>query len=200
LQPQRNFGLHVDQFFLNELIRGEGPAELLAIKHVLPRRVPTTFSGAERAPGNSIARGVEASERALQTLDAREQVFLRDKQVLHENLPRGGRAQANFAVKHRRRKSLPSFLENETPDNLVIGFGPNHEYIGNRAVGDPSLGAREPIAAGGLARARDHAAGIGAVIGLGQPKAADGLTSSHRRKIFLLLLLGAELENRQHDQ
>src|SRR6202044_1287200 len=65
LQSQGNLGLHIDQLFLNELIRGERPAELLSIKHVLPRRVPTTFSGAERAPGNAVACGIEAGEWPL---------------------------------------------------------------------------------------------------------------------------------------
>ena len=37
LQTQRDLGLHVGEFLLNELIGGERPAELLAVEHVLPR-------------------------------------------------------------------------------------------------------------------------------------------------------------------
>jgi len=41
--------LHIGQFLLDELICGERTAELLAIQHILPRRMPATLGGAERA-------------------------------------------------------------------------------------------------------------------------------------------------------
>src|SRR5207248_4268102 len=56
LQAERDLGLHVGELFLDELVRGERPAELLAVEHVLPRAVPAVFGRAERAPGDAVAR------------------------------------------------------------------------------------------------------------------------------------------------
>ena len=65
-------------FFWIELVGGERPAELLAVERVLARRVPAEFGGAERAPGDAVARAVEAAERALQALArSGKQVLLR---------------------------------------------------------------------------------------------------------------------------
>src|ERR1700688_3959579 len=66
LQRQSDFGLHVDQLLLNELIGGERTAKLLAIQHVLPCRMPAALRGAERAPGYAVAGRIEASEWALE--------------------------------------------------------------------------------------------------------------------------------------
>src|SRR6516162_1750133 len=40
LQSDRDFGLHVRELLLDELIRGERAAELFAVEHVLTCRVP----------------------------------------------------------------------------------------------------------------------------------------------------------------
>src|SRR6266702_403803 len=65
MEAQGDLGLHVDELLLDQLIGGEGPTELLALERVAPRRMPAEFGGAERAPGNAVARVVEAGERAL---------------------------------------------------------------------------------------------------------------------------------------
>src|SRR3989441_5087824 len=69
LQAERDLGLHVGELLLDELVRGERPAELLAVEHVLPRAMPAVFRCAERAPGDAVTRRVEAGERALQPTD-----------------------------------------------------------------------------------------------------------------------------------
>ena len=49
LQAERDFGLHVGELLLHQLIGGKRAAELLAVEHVLPRAVPAD-SAAPMAP------------------------------------------------------------------------------------------------------------------------------------------------------
>jgi hypothetical protein len=65
-QSDRNLGLHVGEFFLNELIRRERPPELLAVERVLAHGVPARFRGAEYTPADTEACIVEAAERSFQ--------------------------------------------------------------------------------------------------------------------------------------
>src|SRR6185369_10381913 len=69
LQPDRDLGLHVGKLLLDQLIRGERPAELLAVERVLARRVPAELRSAKRAPRDAVTRGIETTERSLQALD-----------------------------------------------------------------------------------------------------------------------------------
>ena len=77
LQPERDLGLHVGELLLDQLVRRERPAELLAIEHVLARAMPAVLGCAERAPGDAVARRIEAGERALQAAHVGEGVLLR---------------------------------------------------------------------------------------------------------------------------
>jgi len=74
--------------FLDQLVRGERPAELLAVEHVLAGAVPAILGSAERAPGDSVARGVQAGERALEAFDARKQVLFRNEHLVQSRLRR----------------------------------------------------------------------------------------------------------------
>ncbi len=58
---------------MKKLRAGDWLSELLPIKPVLPRGLPTGIGSAHSSPGNSIARPVQAAEGALQALDARQQ-------------------------------------------------------------------------------------------------------------------------------
>ena len=60
--------------------------------------------------------------------------------------------------------------------------------------------AGEPVAAGNLDGAGLHAAGVGAVVGLGQAEAADDLAGGEPRQVFPPLLLGAVGVDREHHQ
>src|SRR5689334_24947596 len=66
VQPQRDLGLHIDELFLDQLVGGERPAELLAVERVIARLMPAELGGAERAPGNAVTRVVEARKRPAQ--------------------------------------------------------------------------------------------------------------------------------------
>ena len=63
LQAQRDFGLHVGELLLHQLIGGERPAELLAVQHISPGGVPAELGGAHRTPSDAETGAVEAAER-----------------------------------------------------------------------------------------------------------------------------------------
>src|SRR5690606_27512970 len=68
LKPERNLGHHVSELLLDELGVSERTIELLAVERVLTRAVEAVLSGTHGAPGDSVARTVEASKRSCQTL------------------------------------------------------------------------------------------------------------------------------------
>ena len=195
----RDFGLHVGELLLHQLIGGERTAELLAIEHVLARAMPAEFGGAHCAPGDAVARIVETAERTGEALHVRQQIFLRHHAVFQHDLAGDRRAQRQLAFDLRRGKSLGAAL-NEKAANDIVEFRPHHRDMRNRRVGDPGLGAVELVAAGHFFRARDHRAGIGTVIGFSQPEAADGFAGRELRQIFAALRLGAVGIDRIHHQ
>src|SRR5256714_2384331 len=87
LQSQAYFRLHVGELLLDELVRGERPAELLAVEHVLAGAGPAVLRRAPRAPGDARARRTQAGETALQALDARPQGFFPNEHLLHPAFP-----------------------------------------------------------------------------------------------------------------
>ena len=71
---------------MEKLGLGQGLAELLAIKAVLPRGVPAEFGSTQNAPADAIAGAVEAAERPLEALDARQKRVFTDLDILHHDL------------------------------------------------------------------------------------------------------------------
>ena len=129
LDAEGDFALHVDQLFLDQLRGGERPAELLAVQRVLPRRVPAAFGGAQRAPGNAVAGGVEAGERTLQAADLGQQVFSWHEDVVHDDVAGDRGAQADLAANDRRCQTGHAFFENEATQGAFVVLGPDDEYI-----------------------------------------------------------------------
>src|SRR3546814_1613620 len=70
---------------LVELVGRERAAELLAVEAVLPRCVEAELSRAQRAPGNAVARAVEAAERAFQPLHLGQQRIVCDLDLVHRS-------------------------------------------------------------------------------------------------------------------
>src|SRR5690606_34416907 len=88
LQAERYLGLHVGELLLDQLVRRERTAELLALERVPAGGVPAELGRAERAPGDAVARGVEAGERTAEAGDAGQLVFLRHEHLVHDDLAR----------------------------------------------------------------------------------------------------------------
>mmetsp|Transcript_41417 Transcript_41417/g.97041 ORF Transcript_41417/g.97041 Transcript_41417/m.97041 type:complete len:470 (+) Transcript_41417:1594-3003(+) len=200
LQAEGDLRLHVGQLLLDQLVGRERLAKLLAVQHVLARGVPAVFRGAERAPGDAVAGAVQASERALQAAHLREGVLLGAEHLVHHDLAGDRRAQAHLAVDGRRGQALPALLQHEAADLATVILRPDHEDVGDRAVGDPHLAAGQLIAAVDLAGSGDHRGRVGAVVGLGQAKAADPLAGGQHGQVFTLGGLVAELIDRHHHQ
>ena len=146
LQAQRDLGLHVGQLLLDQLVGGQRAAELLAVQRVLAGAVPAVFGGAERAPGDAVARAVQAGERTLQALHFGEGVFFGAEHAVHHDLAGDAGAQADLAVDRRGAQALHALLEHEAADRadgaaLADFLGPDHEHVGDRAIADPHLAA-----------------------------------------------------------
>ena len=72
------------------------------------------------------------------------------------------------------------------------------EEVGADAVGDEGLRAVDDVAAVDLLGEGGDAGDVGAGAGLGDPQRADLLAGDARHQPALLLLLGAEVEDRRH--
>ena len=103
-------------------------------------------------------------------------------------------------MNHRCRKPLIPALQDKATDTPVVAACPYDENIGQRRIGDPHLDAIELPASGGFYRPRPHPGRVGAVIRLGQTKAANPLAAGQFRQISLPLLLIAIFKNGKHDQ
>src|SRR5690606_12788367 len=165
--------------------------ELLAVEHVLTCAEPAVFGRAQRTPGNAVAGGVQAGERALQAADLGEGVFFGAEYFIHHDLAGDGGAQANLAVDGGSTEPRHAFLENEATDRADIAgavdlLGPDHEHVGYRAVGNPHLVARELVPAVHLVGAGGHGTRVGAVVGFRQAEAANGLASGKLGQELLL--------------
>ncbi len=98
VQAQRDFSLHIGQLQLDQLVGGQRAAKLLAVQRVLTRRVPAEFGGAQRPPGDAVARLVQAAKRPFQALDARQDGVFRHQHIVHHDLAGDGGAQRKLAV------------------------------------------------------------------------------------------------------
>src|SRR5207247_9045405 len=83
LQAQAYVRLHVGEFFLDQLVRGERPAELLAVEHVLAAAVPAVLGPAGRTPRDAVKRRVQARVPPFQPYDARRKVLFREYLLAH---------------------------------------------------------------------------------------------------------------------
>jgi len=200
LQAQGDFGLHVGQLLLDQLGLRQRTAELLAVQGVLARGMPAGLGRPQCAPADAVAGGVEAGEGATQAAHFGEGVFLGAEHVVHHDLAGDRGAQPNLAVDGRCGQALPALFQDETADLAGIVLGPDHEHIGDGAVGDPHLGAGQAIAAIDLPRPADHRARIGTVVRLGQTETADGLPAGQAGQVFLPGGFVAEFMDGHHHQ
>ena len=161
--------------------------------------VVAIHGGAKPAPGDAVASLVEAHQRVLQTFGFGQDVVGGDPAVLEAQLRCHRGTERELAVLVARGEPGCALFDQESA-HAVFGLGPNHRDVGQGAVGDPLLGpVQDPlvaVAAGG----GEHAAGVGAEIGLGQAKAADRLARCQGRDPAVALLLGAEGVDRIHHQ
>src|SRR5881396_985068 len=183
--------------FCCELVAGDRAVELLPLLGIAERGQVAGARGAERAPHDAVARLVETRERAAEALGARQQRRRRHAHVLQHQL-RGDRgAERELPLDVVRREAGRAALDQEAADGLAV-LRPYHRHVGDRAIGDPALHAREHVPAPVAPCARLHAARVRAVVGLGQAEAADRAPPRHLGEPALLLLLAPPAPDGEH--
>ena len=189
-------------FFCTSWVAASGRPNCLRSSVYWRARCQQSSAAPIDAPGDAVARAVEAAERALEARDVGQQVLLRHDDAVHDDLAGDRGAQRELAADLRRGEALHALLQHEAADLVVMRgrLRPDDEDVGDRRVGDPHLGAGEAVAVGDLLGARLHAAGIGAGIGLGQAEAADPFAGGELRQVLLALRLGAVGVDRVHHQ
>ena len=104
-----------------------------------------------------------------------------------------------LALDLRRGKTLGAALDDEAAD-LAVELRPHHRDVGHRRIGDPHFRAVEFEAARHLLGAGDHRAGVGAVVGLSEPEAADHRAGRELGQIFAPLRFAAIGVDRMHHE
>mmetsp|Transcript_42159 Transcript_42159/g.73303 ORF Transcript_42159/g.73303 Transcript_42159/m.73303 type:complete len:438 (+) Transcript_42159:41-1354(+) len=201
LVAQRKLGDGVRELLLDELVGRQGRAELLSVQSVLASNADASLRGTQGTPGNTETRVVQAAEGSAEALGLGEHVLLGHVNLVHEDHTGHGSTQTHLALDLRSGQALHALLQDETTDVTGIVLGPDDEHVRHGGVGDPVLGTGHLEAAIGLgAGTRLHAGGVTAVVGLGETEAANLDSLGQVRKVLLLLLLGAVVVNRPHDQ
>ena len=147
LQAKRDFGLHIGKLLLEQLRLRERASELPTIKSVLACPMPAVLGGTQNAPRDAEARPIEATERALQAGDVRQDLLFTDHDAVHDDFAGNRRTQRQLAGNLRRTEASHALFQDEAADRVAVGLGfrPDDEDIGDRTVGDPGLGARQAI-------------------------------------------------------
>src|SRR5262249_59670974 len=107
----RDLGDHPDQLLLDELERRDGLAELDPLLRVLERPVVAGHRRAHGAPGDAVARLIEARQRPLEALHAGEAVLQWNLAILERQLGGDRRAHRELAVDVERRKARRALLD-----------------------------------------------------------------------------------------
>ena len=176
---------HVGEAQLDDLIGREGRAELLAVAHVASRRVKTSLRGAQRAPSDAEARGIEARKGARHALCIRQHRGHGEANALHDKLPRGTRAQRKLTIDTGCGEALGAARDDEAahgrrPQSLVLRLGPHNCNVAHGRVRDPHFGAINNPFLGDVVPLGPcgHSCGVAAVIGFGQAEGADDFAAS----------------------
>ena len=101
--------------------------------------MPAGFSRAQHSPGDAITSGIQAGKRPLQSTDIWKGVFFRHKDLVHHDHAGDGGPQPNLAMNGGCGQALHALIENKAANFIGIVLGPDHEDIGNGAVGNPGL-------------------------------------------------------------
>ena len=113
----------ISELLLHELERRERPAELVSLECVFPGLRETRLERAHHAPGDPIARAVEAGERGAQSDRARHQGIVWNFGVVHEYRSGRGNTQREFVADFWSGESLHALLGTFPLRNYENSFG-----------------------------------------------------------------------------
>ena len=183
-----------------QLICRQRSTKLNAIHRVLPRGFVAGLRCTERAPRNPKTRGIQTGKWPLEPTHIGECVFFGAKHFIHDDFACNGRTQAHLAMNRWRRQPFPTFFKHKAANFARVVFCPNHEHIGNRAIGNPHFRARNAVATLDFFRTGNHTARVRAVIRLSQTKATDPFARSEFGQVFLFGRFITKFVNRQHHE
>ena len=131
-----------------------------------------------------------------------DQVRGRDPDVVEDRLARGRALDAELVLELADGEAGAVGLDHEGADARAsgrarVGLGEDDVEVGDPEVGDPVLGAGDDPLVAVLDRLGDHAAGVGARLGLGQRERRRPLARRAPGQEALLELVGAEQLDRQ---
>ena len=146
------------------------------------RRVVARHRRADRAPRDAVARLVQAHQRRLQAAASGQEVLFGDVAVVEDELGRDRGAQRVLALDLGRAEPGRPLLDEEPADLPSSSFA---QTTATSAIVPLVIHIFAPLStqpSDGLPGARDHAARVRAVVGLGQAEAADRLAARELRQ------------------
>ena len=196
-----DFGNHPGEFFLNELVRGDGLiGKLFASFGVLQGGVVAGHGCADGAPADAITSLIEAAERTAEASDAGKKVFFGDFTIAKRKAACNGGAERPFSVNVPGLEARCAFFDQEATDFFVFAFCPDNGDIGDGTAGNPHFLAVEDVLVSFFDGASEHTAGVGSELRFGEAEAADGFALLQEREPFIFLRITAEGVNRVHDE
>ena len=167
---------------------------------VVDRGVQAVPGRAQRAPDDAVPRLGQAGQRRLEPARLGQPRVAGQPHVVEHDLAGGRGAQrhlvpdlpgrdARACPSARRSRATPSSVRAQITATSATGALVIHILVPCSTQSSPSRRARV-----------GHRRRVGAVVGLGQPEAADRLAGRHRRQPPLLLLLAAVPPDRVHRQ
>ena len=174
--------------------------ELLSGLRVVEGGMERREGGPERAPRDPVAGLGEARERALQPGGPAEAVRLSDAAVGEHELRGHRRAQRVLSLVLDGGEPRYAALDEEPSHEPFVVLRPDDRDVGDRAVGDPGLLARQDPAVAVAPGAGPHRAGVGAEVRLGEAEAPDRLAAGEEGDPAVLLLLRPPGHDRVHHE
>jgi gluconate 5-dehydrogenase len=145
------------------------------------------------------ASEVQDVERDLVAFaDPSEHVLDRNLDVVEHEHGRGRSVEPELLLVGSAHHAHPA-LDDESRELFTVHLGEDGEDVGERAVGDPGLLPVERVepAISGQPRGRSRRQGVGAGVRLGQRVGADQLRTREPRQVARLLVVGAEVHDRE---
>ena len=193
-------GRHVGELELGVLELAQRLAELLAGLYVIDSDLERAFRKAEGLCGNADTAAVQRIHGDLVAFAGfAQEVLFRDTAVGKDEFIGRAAADTHFLFLRAEGEAGRALFHDEGRDALAaerfVGHGEDDIGIGIVAVGDEHLGAVQHVfiavknGLGLLARS------IRAGAGFGQAERAELITLGKRDEVFLLLLLGTEMQD-----
>src|SRR5262245_13108916 len=191
---------HLGQFVFDRAAIGYRLPELASLGCVIRGQRQCVFAAADAARAEFEAAEVENVERDQVALaDLTQEPVFRDFTVLQQQRRSRGAALAQLVLFGARSGAGVVVFDDEAGEFFAVDFGEDYIDVGEPAVGDPHLLAvQNPMrpfrieSRGGLGRES-----VGARPGFAQAIGRDPFARPDLRQVFFLLLLRAEINDRQ---